>query len=146
MKSDKKQLFFEFEGGDDLTDKLAETLQEPEENADHFVKADATAPAEKKKLTLPETVMTFISCIVGIGVVSVPFGFGSAGYTHGLFINLFILCVMMISTHLYLTAMKLLGLSSLSDLCYMSMGKRSIYIVNGFMSFIFFFILVIYNI
>jgi len=90
--------------------------------------------------------MTFISSIVGIGVVSVPFGFGTAGYSTGLLINLFILCIIMVSTHLYLYAMEYLQLASMSELCYMSMGHRSIYIINAFMAFIFFFILVIYNI
>ena len=52
----------------------------------------------------------------------------------------------MVSTHLYLYAMEYLQLASMSELCYMSMGHRSIYIINAFMALIFFFILVIYNI
>ena len=90
--------------------------------------------------------ITLISCIIGIGTVSVPFGLGAAGFFNGILINLFVMGMMMISSHLYVTAIDYFGVISLSELCYMSMGRSSIYIVNGFMAFIFFFVLVIYNI
>ena len=101
---------------------------------------------EKKNLNLKEAILTFISCIVGIGTCTVPYGIGTAGYSHGILISLFVICMMTFATHLYLTAMEYLQLSSISELCYVSMGRSSIYLINCFMIFIFFFIMVIYNI
>jgi len=95
---------------------------------------------------MKETILTFISCIIGIGTVSVPYGIGTAGYSNGIMMNMFMICCMIFATHLYLTAMEYLELSSLSELCYMSMGRSGIFIVNSLMTFVFFFIMVIYSI
>ena len=52
----------------------------------------------------------------------------------------------MFATHIYLVAIDYLQLDSLSELCYISMGRSSIFIVNGFMGVTFFFVLIMYNI
>jgi len=52
----------------------------------------------------------------------------------------------MLASHLYIKSMEYLKVSAISELCFMSMGRSSIYIINGFFTCIFFGVLILYNV
>jgi len=52
-----------------------------------------------------DTTISIISCIVGAGIVSIPFAIGTSGFVNGIYINLVVLVIIMFATHLYLIAM-----------------------------------------
>jgi len=97
-------------------------------------------------MSVLEATLSLISCIIGAGIVSIPYALTATGIYNGILINILIICCLMFASHLYITAMEYLKLDSVSELCFMSMGRSSIYIVNAFFTFIFFGVLILYNI
>lgn len=67
-----------------------------------------------------------------------------AGLPTGILMNLLVIAVVMFCTHLYLKARQLLGLESLSELCFVSFGRTSIYLINALIAFVIYGILVLY--
>jgi len=97
-------------------------------------------------MSVVESTLSLISCIIGAGIVSIPYALTASGIYNGICLNIGVICVLMFASHLYIKSMEYLKLSSISELCYMSMGKTSIYIVNAFFVFIFFGVLIMYNV
>lgn len=97
-------------------------------------------------MSVIESTISLISCIIGAGIVSIPYALTATGLYHGIMINIAIITCLMFATHLYIKSMEYLKLSSVSELCFMSMGKSSIYIVNAFFAFIFLGVLILFNV
>ena len=53
---------------------------------------------------------------------------------------------MLFATHLYLKAKEMFGIESISELCYMSFGRASVFIINIIVAFVIFGILILYMI
>ena len=85
---------------------------------------------EKKGLTIFEATMALISCIMGCTLVSVPYSMTITGYVNGIIINLLVITLLMFATHLYIQAMDVFKIRNISELCYVSMGHKSIYYVK----------------
>lgn len=97
-------------------------------------------------MTVLESTLSLISCIIGAGIVSIPYALTAAGLWNGIVTNIIIIMILMFASHLYIKSMDYLKLNSISELCYMSMGRSSIYIVNASFTFIFFMVLILYNV
>ena len=82
--------------------------------------------------------LTLISSIIGAGIVSVPYALSTTGFMNGIYINVGLVMALMFSCHLYIKAMQYFKLNSISELIFMSLGRSSIFLVNGFYTFIFF--------
>ena len=93
-----------------------------------------------------EATLALISSIIGAGIVSIPYALTTTGMVTGIYINIGVIVILMFASHLYIQAMEYLKLSSISELCFMSMGRSSIYLVNGFFMAIFFGALILYNV
>jgi amino acid permease len=70
----------------------------------------------------------------------------TAGFINGAIINFITLAILMYCTHLFIRAMDMFGLRSISELCYMCFGRYSIYMINGLLVFVFFGFLVMFQI
>lgn len=112
--------------------------------SDNFMKqgADGKIP----KMSVLEATLSLISCIIGAGIVSIPYALTAAGIYNGIITNICVIICLLFATHLYISSMEYLKLNSVSELCFMSMGRSSIYIVNSFFTIIFFGVLVLYNV
>ena len=93
-----------------------------------------------------EAVLAIISSILGAGIVSIPYALTTTGMVTGIYINIGVIMILIFATHLYVAAMEYLKLTSISELCFMSMGRSSIYLVNGLFMAIFFGALILYNV
>ena len=89
-----------------------------------------------KKLNVWDTILTFIANILGGGIIVIPYAMTTAGLINGIIINLLVITITMICCYLYICAMDMFKLGSISELCYISFGARSIYFINGLMAFI----------
>lgn len=98
----------------------------------------------KKGLTTYEATLALISSILGCTLVSVPYSMTITGYLNGIITNILVLILLMFATHLYLQAMDIFKIRQLSELCYISMGRKSIYFVNGFFALIVYGVLVLF--
>ena len=101
---------------------------------------------QKDGLTTFEASLAIISSIMGCTLVSVPYSLTVTGYLNGIFINLIVISLELFATHLYLQAMDVFKVRQLSELCYISMGRKSIYLVNGFFALIVYGVLVLFQI
>lgn len=70
----------------------------------------------------------------------------TAGFINGAIINFATLAILMYCAHLYIRAMDMFGLRSISELSYMCFGRYSVYIINGLLVFVFFGYLVMFEI
>ena len=97
-------------------------------------------------MTVVESTLSLISCIIGAGIVSIPYALTATGIYNGIITNIVIICCLLFASHLYIKSMEYLKLSAVSELSFMSMGRSSIYIINGFFASIFFGVLIMYNV
>ena len=74
-------------------------------------------------MSVLESTLSLISCIIGAGIVSIPYALTAIGIYNGIMINLAIIPLLMFAAHLYIKSMEYLKLSSISELCFMSMGR-----------------------
>ena len=86
---------------------------------------------EKKGLTVVEGALALISCVIGGGIVSIPYAMATLGPFMGIALN--VICAVMgyWSGLLYLKA-KLLApvpVMTLYELAYLAFGKRSVFLV-----------------
>jgi amino acid permease len=104
------------------------------------------ADGKVRGMSVLESTLSIISCIIGAGIVSIPYALTATGLYNGILINIGIIICLMFATHLYIKSMEYLKLSSISELCFMSMGRSSIFIVNAFFAFIFVGVLTLFNV
>jgi sodium-coupled neutral amino acid transporter 7/8 len=97
-------------------------------------------------MTVVESTLSLISCIIGAGIVSIPYALTATGIYNGIITNIVIIFCLLFASHLYIKSMEYLKLSAVSELSFMSMGRSSIYIINGFFASIFFGVLIMYNV
>ena len=90
--------------------------------------------------------MTFsvVSTIIGGGIAAVPYAMTIAGFKTGLLVNLGVILVVLYCSHLYLKASDARKMSSFSELCYISFGRPSIFIINGLIAFVIYGVLTLY--
>ena len=100
--------------------------------------------SEGGKSTPIGVAMTFVSNIIGGGIISVPYAMTSAGLQHGIMVNIMNLVFTMIAVHLYIRAKEILGFDSISEISYICLGRPSIFLINGFITFVIFGILTLY--
>ena len=81
---------------------------------------------------------------MGGGIVAIPYALTTAGLVNGFIINLLVITMIMICCYLYIRAMDMLQLKTISELCYLSFGPKSIYVINGLMSFVIFGFIVLF--
>lgn len=70
----------------------------------------------------------------------------AAGFINGAILNIITIVILMYCTHLYIRAMDMFGLRSISELSYMCFGRNSVYMINGLLVFVFFGYLVMFQI
>ena len=95
-------------------------------------------------MTVGAAALSVISTIIGGGITSVPYAMTVAGLPTGILINFMVIGIVMFCTHLYLKARQLFGLESLSELCFVSFGRSSIFLINALIAFVIYGILVLY--
>ena len=91
-----------------------------------------------------QATLSFISTIIGGGIISVPYAATTAGMRFGVLINFIILAVLLFATHLYLRVRYFYGFASLSELLFISFGRSSVFLINALLAFSCFNILVLY--
>lgn len=99
---------------------------------------------EEPGLTVNEATLAVISTTIGAGVTSIPYAMTAAGFTTGLLINLIIICFIFFTTYLYWLARRFLQYDHLSEMLYVTLGRSSIFALNGLLAFIIYGIIVIY--
>lgn len=100
---------------------------------------------EKDKNGIVGTALTFVSIIVGGGVVSVPYAYTSAGITVGLGCQFIVMLVMLYSASLYLTSKKRLKCqSAFTVVAQQCIGDLSSLLINGIIVFCIFGVLILY--
>ena len=95
-------------------------------------------------MTVNEAALAVISTTVGAGVTSIPYAMTTAGFATGLLINLLVMSIVLFSTYLYWLARKHMQLDHLSELLYVTLGRGSIFALNGLLAFIIYGVIVIY--
>jgi sodium-coupled neutral amino acid transporter 11 len=113
---------------------------------DNFRKMEEEKEKLDKRLTVFQATLAVIASIIGGGIICIPYAMTTAGFINGAIINFIILVIQMYCTHLYMRAMDMFGLRSISELCYMCFGRHSVYIINGLLVFVFFGYLVMFEI
>jgi amino acid permease len=88
--------------------------------------------------------LSIISTIIGGGIISVPFAMTVPGLVRGLEINLVLILVMMFCVHLYLEVRDRFGFETIFELCFMSFGRSSVFMINTLVAFVIFGILTLY--
>jgi len=99
-----------------------------------------------KRLNLCQATLAVIASSIGCGIICIPYAMTTAGFINGVMINLLTIAILMYCTHLYIRAMDMFGLRSISELCYMCFGRYSVYMINGLLVFVFFGYLVMFQI
>ena len=92
----------------------------------------------KKKLSICETILSFIATTMSSGILAIPYAIVSVGLVNGIVINFMVMTVVMFGSYLYIRALHMLKLQSISELCFISFGPCSIYIINGLFALIIF--------
>ena len=110
--------------------------------SDDFEKTEGT----KKGISIIEATLALIDSIIGAGIVSTPYAMTITGFVNGIYINLATIAILTFCSHLYIKAISILNLHSISELCFILMGRTSVYIFNYFLALIFFGILVMFNV
>ena len=100
--------------------------------------------SKKDGLNLCEAVLALISSTIGGGIVAIPYAMITAGFINSCIIHLVTISFLMFCTHLYLRAMDMFKMRSISELCYMCFGRASVYILNSLLAFVFFGVLVMF--
>lgn len=95
-------------------------------------------------LNLFDATLALIASIIGGGIIAIPYAMTAAGFINGCITNLVTILILMFCTHLYLRAMDMFNMRSISELCYMCFGRASVYIINGLLAFVFFGVLVMF--
>ena len=114
--------------GDDAT--ITKMKQEEE---DGYVSVQEN---KNKKLSVCDSILAFIASTIGGGIIAIPYAMTTAGLINGIIINLLVITMMMFCCYLYICAMDMFKLGSISELMYISFGPRSIYFINGLMAFV----------
>ena len=78
---------------------------------------------QKEKFTVIEAAMTITSCVVGAGIISVPYSMIVNGIWIGIGIHTFSIMMMVVCAYLYVTARDMFMIESFSDLCYLCFGR-----------------------
>lgn len=93
------------------------------------------------------TALAIISCIMGGGIVSIPYAFACVGFINGMAIQFILICSAMVSTLLYLEARRILASKySFSDIAEKTMGKVSGILLNLLVAVALFGVLTLYMI
>lgn len=93
------------------------------------------------------TALTFVSIIVGGGVVSVPYAYTAAGFYMGLCVNFSVMAVMVFSASLYLDAKQRLKCpSTFTAVAQECIGNISSFLVNFIIAFCIFGVITLYSI
>ncbi|CDW86951.1 UNKNOWN [Stylonychia lemnae] len=85
---------------------------------------------QRSGLTVIGAVRSYISTIIGAGIVSLPYVILKAGYLFGIFLHITVIMILMFVTHLLLKARQNLGLESFGEIAYICLGRPSIFIIN----------------
>lgn len=102
---------------------------------------------ESEKNGVFGTALTFLSIIVGGGIVSVPYAFTAAGIKFGFFCQVFVMLSMLYSAYLYFEARKLLRCeASFTAVAQVCIGNISSLLVNGIIAFCIFGVVTLYSI
>lgn len=91
-----------------------------------------------------EAALAFISTTIGASVTSIAYSMTVAGFKTGLLINMFVIMTAFFSSYLYWLARQHLQLDHLSEMLYVTVGRCSIFALNGLLAFILSGLIVIY--
>ena len=93
------------------------------------------------------TALSIISCIMGGGIVSIPYAFAAVGFLEGFILQTFIIFCAYVSTHLYLESRSMLKCSyEFSDIAVRTIGSVSGILLNLLVSVAIFGVLTLYMI
>ena len=108
------------------------------------LRPDPIVEEEEPGLTVNEATLAVISTTIGAGVTSIPYAMTASGFMTGLFINLIVITIIFLATYLYWLARKHMQYDHLSEMLYITMGRGSIFALNGLLAFIIYGVIVIY--
>ena len=108
------------------------------------LRPDPIDEEDEPGLTVNEAALAVISTTIGAGVTSIPYAMTASGFMTGLFINLVVITIIFLATYLYWLARKHMQYDHLSEMLYMTMGRGSIFALNGLLAFIIYGVIVIY--
>ena len=95
-------------------------------------------------MTVNEAALAVISTTVGAGVTSIPYAMTASGFWTGILINCFVMSSVFFSTYLYWLARSHMQVDHLSEMLYVTLGRGSIFALNGLLAFIIYGVIVIY--
>lgn len=90
--------------------------------------------------------MAITSSVVGAGIISVPYSMIVNGIWVGIAIHVIDIIMMVVCVYLYVTARDMYQIDNLSDLCFMTFGRASVYIMNAMIAFVVLGIMILYMI
>jgi len=108
-------------------------------------------PVEAKdssgKNSIFATALSIISCIMGGGIVSIPYAFSAVGFLNGFILQTCIICAAYTSTHLYLGSRSMLKCGyDFSDIAVRTIGSVSGILLNLLVAVAIFGVLTLYMI
>jgi amino acid permease len=95
-------------------------------------------------LTVIETALALICTTIGASFTSIPYSMTVAGFKTGVLVNLIVIMTVLFSAYLYWMARMMTQLTHLSEMLYVTLGRSSIFLLNGILAFIIYGLIVIY--
>ncbi|CDW85330.1 UNKNOWN [Stylonychia lemnae] len=86
--------------------------------------------SSKGGLSISGAALSFISTIIGAGIVSLPYVILQAGYLYGIMLHILMIFILLFAVYLLLVARQNLGYESFGEIAYICLGKPSIYVIN----------------
>lgn len=83
-----------------------------------------------------EAALSIIATTISGGIVSIPYAMTSNGIYEGILVQLSIIGCLMFTAHFYVASKDMYDVQSFSELCYISFGKKSIYVINILIAFV----------
>ena len=95
-------------------------------------------------MTVIETALALICTTIGASFTSIPYSMTVAGFKTGVLVNLIVIMTVLFSAYLYWMARMMTQLTHLSEMLYVTLGRSSIFLLNGILAFIIYGLIVIY--
>ena len=99
-----------------------------------------------KGLSVKGAALSYVSTLIGAGIIALPYAFVQAGPFLAVFLHLFMASCLMMAVILYFKTKDNLGYESLAELAYLCLGRASVFIIYSVFSMAVFSIVVMYTI
>ena len=111
------------------------------------VKTEAQGETGKSGgLTVSGAALSYISTLIGAGIIALPYAFVQGGPIFSTFFHLFMAASLMTSAALYFKTKDNLGYESLAELAFLCLGRLSVFVISTVFAFTCFFVILLYTI